>query len=306
MFAPAGLAGRADGAWTVPLSAVAALWLADTPAGTPTAPAAYDWLGGAKNRDVIRFRNGDIARGTLLKLATDPQPGFQFRPEKADTRAIPAGDVAAVAFNPALVVARKPKGPFARVVLANGSRVAMTNPAVADGTLTGETLFGQKVELPLAAVVALDVMGANAVYLPDLKPKKVEEGGFLGVAWPWAADRSVTGSPLRVGTALGDSAADKGLGTHPRTILTYDLGGKYRRFEAVIGIDPGCAVGGRAVVKILVDGKERPVPGLGNRGPGVPVWIDVTGAKELVLVTDFGPAGGVGADVTWADARLIE
>ena len=35
-------------------------------------------------------------------------------------------------------------------------------------------------------------------------------------------------------------------------------------------------------------------------------WIDVRNAKELVLITDFAPAGGVGGDVNWADARLIE
>ena len=34
----------------------------------------------------------------------------------------------------------------------------------------------------------------------------------------------------------------------------------------------------------------------------IEVRVDVRGAKELVLVTDFGPAGGVGGDVNWADA----
>jgi hypothetical protein len=305
-FAPAVRAGKNAAAWQVSLASAAVAWLADTPADTPPDPATYDWLAGAKNRDVLRFRNGDTARGTLLTFGAETPPSLRFRPEQGEPRTISARDIAAVAFNPALGVARKPKGPVARVVLADGSRVSLTNVAVAGGTLTGETLFGQKVEFPLTAVIALDVMQGKAVFLSDLKPAKVEQAGFLGVTWPWAADRAVTGGPLRIGTPHGNSTADKGLGTHPRTVLTYDLGRRYRRFEAVVGVDPGCAAGGKAALRILVDGTERPVAGLGNRGPGVPVRIDVTGAKELTLVTDFGPAGGVGADVTWADARLVE
>ena len=38
----------------------------------------------------------------------------------------------------------------------------------------------------------------------------------------------------------------------------------------------------------------------------VAVRVDVSGANELTLEVDFGPTGGVQADVNWADARLIK
>ncbi len=308
-FVPGSVTLKEDETWLVPLSATAAIWLTDTPADTPPDPAAYPWVEGNKNRDVFRFRNGDTARGILAGLGpVADRPTIQFRPDMGLARAIEAKELAAIVFNPTLAKPRKPKGPYARVVLANGSRFGLTNPTLANGILTGETLFGQKAELPVEAVVALDVFQGKAVYLSDIKPKKVEQGGFLGVQWPWAADRAVNGSPLRLMSAEGVSTFDKGLGTHPRTVLTYDLGGKYRRFEALVGLDPESGVRGRVGVRVLVDGKEQVVPGLGavTAGTPVPVRIDVSDAKELVLEVNFGPAGSVQADVNWADARLVE
>jgi hypothetical protein len=308
-FRPSGIREKPEKAWKVPLSSAVAVWLTETPADTPPDPARYDWLAGNTNRDVLRFRNGDTARGSLEGLDQDSaKPEFSFRPEQGEARSVAARELAAVAFNPALARARKSKGAYARVVLADGSRIHVANAAVANDALSGDTLFGQKVELPISVVIALDVVQGKAVYLSDLKPKKAEQVGFLGVAWPWAADRTVHGTPLRVATANGDSTADKGLGTHPRTVLTYDLGGKYRRFEALVGLEPNGGVGAKATVRVLVDGKEQTIPGpaaLAARKT-IAMRVDVRGAKELVLVTDFGPAGGVGADVNWADARLIE
>src|SRR2546421_423845 len=81
-----------------------------TPADTPPAPARYDWLAGVRNRDVLRFRNGDTAKGTLDGL--DPEAAgaaFAFRPEQGAARTVAGSEVAAVAFNPDLARARKPK-----------------------------------------------------------------------------------------------------------------------------------------------------------------------------------------------------
>jgi hypothetical protein len=304
------VAGLKDGEfWSVPLSNVAAIWFTEPPVGTPVDHTRYPWVEGTRNRDLFRFRNGDIARGTLVGLGPEAaRPALQFRPESGATRTVAGKELAAIALNPALVKPRKPKGPFARVILADGSRISLTSPTLAGGLLTGEALFGQKVVLPLDAVVSIDVLQGKAVYLSDLKPKKAEQAGFLDVVWPWTADRSVHGTPLKLAGGGGDSTFDKGLGTHPRTVLTYDLGGKYRRFEALVGLDPDSGARGRVAVRVRVDGKNQPVPRLGalTAGNPVAVRVDVTGAKELVLEVDFGLSGSVEANVNWGDARLIE
>lgn len=308
-FRPSGVALKRDQDWKLPLSSVVVLWLTDVPANTPHVASDYDWLTEVENQDVLRFRNGDTARGTIGGF--DPEvatPTLSFRPSRGETRSVAAKELAAVAFNPSLARSRKPKGVYARVVLTDGSRLSLTDPAVANGVLSGSALFGQKVQVRLAEVVAIDHLGGKAEYLSDLKPKKVEQAGFLGVTWPWAADRSVRGQPLSVKTRHGESIADKGLGTHPRTTLAYDLGGKYQRFEALVGLDPDVAVRSKVAVRVLVDGKEQSIPGLRavSDGTAVEVRVDVRGAKELVLETDYGPAGGIGGDVNWADARLVK
>jgi hypothetical protein len=308
-FRPSAAGLKPATVWRIPLSFAVVLWLTDTPANTPLDASSYVWLAGVKNRDVLRFRNGDTARGSIDGVDPDAEtPAFPFRPSSGKQRSVAASELAAIAFNPALARTRKPKGAYTRVVLADGSRLALTNSAISEGVLAGTTLFGEKIELPLSGVVAVDVVGGNAVYLSDLKPNKVEQAGFLGATWSWGADRTVRGEALRVMTALGESTADKGLGTHPRTTLTYNLGGKYQRFESLVGLDPAAAIRSKVSVRVLVDGKVQTLPALQalSDGKAVEVRVDVRGAKELVLVTDFGAAGGVGGDVNWADARLIK
>lgn len=290
--------------WIVPVSSVAVVWFARMPADTPPDPARYAWLDPNRKRDTLLFRNGDQLAGTLEGF-TDA-PALRFKPD-GETRSVPFTEPAALAFNPALARTRRPKGPFAHLVLRDGTRLDITNPASDGETLMGKALFGQDVELPLAELAALDIYQGEAVYVSDLKPRKAEQAGFLGVAWPWAADRNVRGEPLRLVTPDGEATFDKGMGTHPRTVLTYDLGGKYKRFEAVVGLDPAAGGRGTAVARVLVDGKELPLPTLLRleAGKSVPLWVDTAGAKELALVVEGGPAGDVQADVNWADARLV-
>jgi len=308
-FRPTGIALDPDSAWKFPLSSVAVLWLTSVPADTPIQTSRYDWMNEVRNQDVLQFRNGDTARGTLDGFEPDAEmPTLSFRLARGEKRSIAAMELAAIGFNPALARARKPKGIHAQVVLGDGSRIALTNPAVADGVLSGLSLFGEKVQVRLTEVVAIDAVAGKAAYLSDLNPKKVEQTGFLGVTWSWSKNQAVRGDSLRAATALGQTTADKGIGTHPRTTLTYDLGGKYQRFEALVGLDPAAPVRSGVAVRVLVDGKEQAVRGLRalSVGNAVPVRVELRGSKELVLVTDFGSAGGVGGDVNWLDARLVE
>ncbi len=307
-FRPTGLVLLPDEAWQIPLGSIAAIWFETTPAETPLDPANYEWAAQNRNRDVLQLRNGDSIRGVLSGLdAQATKPTFSFRPDQGAARKLSSEELTAIVFNPALARFKKPKGPYSRLVLANGSRVHLLQLTIADNRVTGETLFGQKVELPLASILAVDVLQSRADQVGDRKPKKVEQAGFLGVVWPWAANRSARGSQLQLPTPGGVSTFDSGIGTHPRTVLTYDLGGKYQRFEALVGIAPESALRSRAAVRIVVDGQVQKVPGLDLLAPGdaLPVRIELQNAKELVLITDFAPGGEVPADINWADARLI-
>lgn len=302
--------GKTSQPVTVPLTAVSVIWFTDPPADTPPDPAAYSWFDPTKKQDALLLRNGDVVRGTLEKLAGDRTGMVRFKPAgelSATTYVRPA--VAAVALDPSIARVKKPKGAYARVTTADGSRVSVSAVSADSKTLAATTLTGAKIALPLADVMAVDVVGGKATYLSDLKPKGSKEEAFGAVAWPWAADKSVKGNPLRLNTDRGEEVFGKGLGLHSKTTVTYDLGGKYKRFEATVGLDAGTGRRGAVDITILVDGKAQKLDGLTGLtfATGVKVLgVDVTKAKELTILVDFGPGGDVQDDVTFADARLIE
>ncbi len=292
-----------DEEWSIAVDAVAAVWLRPPPADTPTDPANYTWLAGTPTRDVLLYRNGDAVRGALTEFTV---AGVKFTPDGGAAREVSLKDLAAIGFNPRFVRPRKPKGPYAPLVLSDGTRLVVREIELKADSLVCKAVCGPAVEVPLANLVSLDVLQGSATYLSDMKPKKAETTGFLGDGWAWTPDRTVRNQPLRLLSNDGENTFDKGLGTHPKTVLTYDLSGKYTRFEAVVGLDAATGNRGRANVRVRVDDKEIPLPALKtlSAGNAIPLRVDVRGAKELVLVTDFGPTGDVRADVNWGNARL--
>jgi hypothetical protein len=74
-------------------------------------------------------------------------------------------------------------------------------------------------------------------------------------------------------------------------------------------LDAATGKRGAVDVTVLVDGKPQKLDGLigltlagGVKG----LSVDVTKAKELTILIDFGAGGDVQDDVTFADARLVE
>jgi len=236
--------------------------------------------------------------------------GLRFKPdgEKA-AKPYAISTVAALALDPTLARVRTPKGPFARLTLADGSRVSMATLLSDGGVLTGATVTGAKVSVPMGELIAADIRRGKAVELADLKPTAVKEDGFNGVVWPWVTNRSVRGKPLRLTTARGVEVFDSGLGVHSRSSMTYKLAGKYKRFEAAVGLDAVSGARGAVDVRVLVDGQDAKLDGLTGLTASAgakAIRVDVSGAKELTLVVDYGPGGDVQDDVNWGNARLVE
>ncbi len=297
-----GLAGA--GEMTLPLSSISVIWLRP-PDGTLRPEMLRRELAAARRkRDAVRLRNGDLLEGTLtgldakkVTLEVDRKPTVVGRER-----------VSFIALSTELGSGPRPKSPYARLVLQDGTRLSLASATSVDGvTLTGKTTLGTSLSVPVGEIVALYVLQGPAVYLSDLKPKRYEFTPYLGNTeqYPLVADASVAGRPLR----LDGSVYDKGLGMHSACRVTYDLGGAYQRFEAVVGLDEDTGEGGAVRLQVLVDGKPRDLgkaADLTSAGGAVPVRLEVAGARELTLLVDFGPRGHVRDQVDWADARLIK
>jgi NPCBM/NEW2 domain len=292
----------------VSLPALRVLWIAPPAANVSDFPDRYSWLDANRKTDVVLLRNGDTVAGDIEAFTNEGKLRIKSIAE-GKSIVLDSGAMTAVAFNPSLGAIRKVKGPIARLVLTDGTRVSLANVAADGATLKGASLFGAALQIPVRDLLSLDVLQGKATFLADLKPKAETVEPFNDLAWPWQANRSVKHRPLRLATRLGASTFDAGLGTHPKTTLTYALDGKYRAFTAIVGLDAETGRRGQAKVSILVDGQRRTIDGLETLSAATgPVAIDVSvaKAKELTLVVDFGPNGDVQADVNWADARLIE
>jgi hypothetical protein len=283
---------------TVPLSAVAVLWLAKSTGEIDPLRSL-----GRQRHDTVLLRNGDVLEGSVasadqklirLESGTD---GRQTRVQRER--------VAALVLSAELARTPRPRGVYARLVLANGTRLLLSSLRADNQVLAGQTLFGAGVQLPVEQIVALDLLQGRAVYLSDLKPKRYEHTPYLDIHWPYTLDRSVMGNDLR----LGGATYDKGIGLHSESRLTYDLAGNYQWFEAVVGLDDVTGREGSVRIEVLVDGRRQdlgPEEELTGQGPPRPVRCRVAGARELTLVVRFGQHGDVQDHVNWADARLIK
>jgi len=155
-----------------------------------------------------------------------------------------------------------------------------------DGKLTAKTPIGE-FRTPPAADAWLD----------QLEPvRHVQQYGTLKL------NRSHDGNPL----TLGGKVYKRGLGTHAAADTAYELGGAYRRFEALCGVDDEKGGIGSCVFQVWLDGKKAYDSGvLRGKQPARKIALDVRGKERLrLVVTDAGD--GINCDhADWANARLL-
>ena len=99
---------------------------------------------------------------------------------------------------------------------------------------------------------------------------------------------------------------ERGIGTESRTLLAYVLEPGDRRFQAQVGVDDRAGPLGNVIFRVLVDNVERfaSLP-LSSRDSSKRIDLDLSGAKRLILVTEFGERGGVRDFADWGAARII-
>lgn len=114
---------------------------------------------------------------------------------------------------------------------------------------------------------------------------------------------SVNGTPIRI----GGQEYPRGVGTHAHSEIAIKLYGEAISFKALVGIDDEVEGRGATVVfEVLVDGKPVWNSGLMQRHEAARVVeINLTGAQELILVTQDGGDGVDMDHADWADAQLL-
>jgi hypothetical protein len=285
---------------SLPLAAVSVLWCIAPDKTLDAEKLRRRLAAGTRTRDTVCLRNGDMVAGVLTAL---DEKNVEVEVEKKRVT-VQMPQVAYIAFNTELADALRPKGVYARLILTDGGgRLSLTSASHDDGAiLTGTTVFGARLRVPLSEVAALDLYQGRTIYLSDLKTSKYDYHPYLDATWPCALDANVAEHDLR----LGGSTYDKGVGLHSHSRVSYSLAGAYRRFEALVGLDERDGRQGRVRIRVLADGaalvdRERTF----RDGP-LPISIPVEGVRELTLEVDFGRDADVQDVVDWVDARLIK
>jgi hypothetical protein len=292
---------------TLPLAAVAIVWRIAPDRALDAERLRHRLVTETRTRDTVCLRNGDVLSGVLT--AFDEQKVEMDVDKKRVTVRMP--QVAYLALNTELADTLRPKGMYARLALleskpGHGGRLSLTSAACADGiTLTGTTVFGARLSVPMSDVAALDVYQGHAVYLSDLKPSKYEYHAYLDASWAYAVNGNVAEHDLH----LGGSTFDRGISLHSHARLTYRLNGAYRRFDALVGLDDRDGRRGSVRIRVLADGRALDLGDsselTAQSGPRA-IAVPIEGARELTLEVQFGDNGDVQDVVDWVDARLVK
>ncbi|HKA07597.1 MAG TPA: NPCBM/NEW2 domain-containing protein [Gemmataceae bacterium] len=293
--------GAVDQLIQFPLSSLRAVWFRNR--ADETDPA---WLAAPRKRDAILSRNSDMTLGAFISI-DGGKSQLRFDVD-GKAREMSLSKLAAIGFNPDLARIRRPKGPYYRLTLADGTRLSAASIAFDGRVWTAETLFKESIKIPADRLISVDMEQGKAVYLSSLKPTKYEYRSFDGEDQLWIADRSVAGQAIRLKTTDGESTFDRGIGLHAECAIHYALGGKYRKFEALAGLDARSGLRGDAELGISVDGKSVELQKGGrltHSGGPLTIHIDVTGAKELTIAVRKGNGGIVQDHIDLAEAILV-
>lgn len=266
-------------------------------------------LGKRGKRDlyVTRDANGlDFTQGTILS-GTDEGTVLNFEKEDGAKQTLllrnATGGLVFSQPAPAQVVPM-----ICKVNDVFGNTLAAQSVQMTDSGVTVTTVSGVAVRYSSGAALArIDYGGANVAYLSDLEPQvnapppdPKEMGLRLNPAPPYFRDVGISGEPLK----LGNDPFPKGLLVAPDVVLTYNIGGDYRDFRAVVGLpenSPDADL--EAKVTIEADGKPVFTETLRRKDKPKPVVLDVKGVKQLRLVVEADlPVNG--NRVVFGDARV--
>jgi hypothetical protein len=162
------------------------------------------------------------------------------------------------------------------------------------------TVAGVKLELPRQAAARLDFSQGRLTYLSDLEPVKLIERSNVERVERYHRDKNLDDGPLRI----AKETYSKGLAIHAYTELMYDIGGQYKDFKAVLGVDP--TVGGESRVKVLIEGDGRQLfsEDFDRKTGPRPLTLDVKNIKQLRIVVASKGLLDLGDHVNIADAKV--
>jgi len=169
--------------------------------------------------------------------------------------------------------------PICMVYDTVGNAFAAAKVAVDDNKVViVTTMPNVKIQCAASSIARFDYNMGKLAFLSDMVPTKVVEDSAVGLIVAHRKDVNLDGEPIVL-----DRQYAKGLSLHAHTELEYDLKGKYKKFTAVLGVDPRVGSDSQPKVTIEVDGRAAFSEVITAKAV-VPVSIDVTKAQSIRII----------------------
>jgi NPCBM/NEW2 domain len=282
---------------TLPLASVASILCGAEDANLNKAWKALQ-ANKVKRDRVVLDKEGNDLQGTLGDADAAGEK-INFRTADGDSLDVPIAKLQGMIFY-------RPEGggsaqPICMVYDTVGNALAATK-VTADGAkvFITTTIDNVKLECDASTIARFDYNMGKLSFLSDLIPTKVVEDSALGLIVTHRKDVNLDGEPIVL-----DRPYAKGLSLHAHTELEYDLKGRYKKFTAVLGVDPRVGADSQPKVTIEVDGRaafSEVVTAKKLR----PVTIDVTKANSIRIIVTSRNFLDLHDHVTIANPKLTQ
>lgn len=274
-------------------------------AGEPAVEQSWrDILGGKHVEDILVIRKGDSLdyhKGVVHEV-NDTSVQFEMDGEKIAVKRAKVFGI--VYFRPP----RDLPGALCTITDVDGAKWSVRTLSF-DQRLSWTTPCGVEMHRALESIANIDFSAGKIVFLSDLKPDSVRWTPFFAPSQPLPSveefysprtDQNFSAQPLRL---RGEKYA-KGLAIHSRTELVYRLPGRFSRFKAIAGIDDDVAPNGHVRLVIRADDQTIFDDAIGGSDGPKALDLDISNAKRLVILVDFGEKLDVGDHLVLALARI--
>lgn len=206
-----------------------------------------------------------------------------------------------------------------------GLQVNAAKAELASGQLLVTTIGGATLRLPIDGVDLFDFSAGKVMYLSDIAAASQKWTPIVGLpsGLSLAAeygqprlDRSAFGGPLTLlmqnkeNEAAGSLGTprpfNKGLAIRSRTEMLYRLPPGFNRLVATAGIDPAARASGSVRFSIFADDRPLLETEVSGNNPPQPVDVEITGAKRLKILVDFGQNFDAGDWLNLCDVKIVK
>lgn len=194
-----------------------------------------------------------------------------------------------------------------RLELSNGDVLMAASVAGTDKGVSVTTSSKAEIALPLEQLKRIDFSQGKLRYLSQDPPRDVKYVRGIQDGPAFVQDRAFYAPELK---PMGLRAFSRGLCIRPQTTLRYRLGGEYRRFQAIVGIDESVKDGnGDCDLVISGDGKQLVKLRMTSRDTARPIDLDVADVVVMEIIVGFGGDAATNVDLgdnlDLADAKLV-